>query len=194
MARLFPSASMDDPTLEADFRELAGDDLLGHKRQTAVRVLEYLDAGDRRPLTEEEQEAWLVLLTDLRLAMGLRLRVTDYAFDSFPNPTDPPHWAPTASDYPALPLARAAGPAPPRRRACGWGRRAGGGSGTARTQTAPTGAGAPDIPCWPRTRSAGRAPTATTSGSPSPPSRRWRPPRSKPIRSRRGPPSGPGRR
>ena len=57
MGRLFPSASMDDPTLEADFRELASDDLLSHKRQTAGRVLEYLDTGDRRPLTEEEQEA-----------------------------------------------------------------------------------------------------------------------------------------
>src|SRR5256886_5253269 len=69
-ARLFPSASMDDPTLETDFRELAGDDLLSHKRQTALRVLEYLDTGDRRPLSEEEQEAWLVLLADLRLAMA----------------------------------------------------------------------------------------------------------------------------
>jgi len=92
MARLFPSASIDDPTLEADFRELAGDDLLSHKRQTAGRVLEYLDTGDRRPLTEEEQEAWLVLLTDLRLAMGVRLGVTDETFDSFPNPSDPAQW------------------------------------------------------------------------------------------------------
>ena len=92
MARLFPSASMDDPTLEADFRELSSDDLHEHKRQAALRVLEYLDTGDRRPLADEEQEAWLVALTDLRLAMGVRLGVTDETFDAFPDPSDPAQW------------------------------------------------------------------------------------------------------
>ena len=92
MARLFPSASIDDPTLEADFRELASDDLHEHKRQAALRVLEYLDTGDRPPLSDEEQEAWLVALTDLRLAMGVRLGVTDETFDAFPNPSDPAQW------------------------------------------------------------------------------------------------------
>ena len=92
IARLFPSASIDDPTLEADFRELSGDDLHEHKRQAAFRVLEYLEPGDRRPLTDEEQEAWLVALTDLRLAMGVRLGVTDETFDAFPNPSDPAQW------------------------------------------------------------------------------------------------------
>jgi hypothetical protein len=92
IARLFPSASIDDPTLEADFRELAGGDLQEHKRQAALRVLEYLDTGDHRPLTDDEQEAWLVALTDLRLAMGVRLGVTDETFDAFPNPNDPAQW------------------------------------------------------------------------------------------------------
>jgi Domain of unknown function (DUF2017) len=92
MTRLFPSASIDDPFLEADFRQLADDDLHEHKLLTARRVLEYLDAGDRRPLTEEEQEAWLVLLTDVRLAMGVRLGVTEETFESFPNPNDPAQW------------------------------------------------------------------------------------------------------
>jgi hypothetical protein len=92
MARLFPSASLDDPTIETDFRDLAGDDLDQHKRQTATRVLDYLENGDRRPLTAEEQEAWLVLLTDLRLAMGVRLGVTEETFDTFPNPNDPAQW------------------------------------------------------------------------------------------------------
>jgi len=55
-------------------------------------VLEYLDTGDRRPLTDDEQEAWLVALTDLRLAMGVRLGVTDETFDAFPNPNDPAQW------------------------------------------------------------------------------------------------------
>jgi hypothetical protein len=92
MARLFPSASMEDPTLEADFRELASDDLHEHKRQAALRVLEYLDTGDRPPLADEEQEAWLVALTDLRLAMGVRMGVTDETFDAFPDPSDPAQW------------------------------------------------------------------------------------------------------
>jgi hypothetical protein len=92
MARLFPSASLDDPILEADYRDLASDDLNQHKRQTARRVLAYLEDGDRRPLTDEELEAWLVLLTDLRLAMGVRLGVTEETFDTFPNPNDPAQW------------------------------------------------------------------------------------------------------
>jgi hypothetical protein len=92
MARLFPSASMEDPTLEADFRELSSDDLHEHKRQAALRVLEYLDTGDRHPLADEEQEAWLVALTDLRLAMGVRMGVTDETFDAFPDPSDPAQW------------------------------------------------------------------------------------------------------
>jgi hypothetical protein len=92
MARLFPSASVDDPILAADFQELASDDLHDHKRLAALRVLEYLDNGDRRPLTDEEQEAWLVALTDLRLAMGVRLGVTDETFETFPNPSDPAQW------------------------------------------------------------------------------------------------------
>jgi len=92
MARLFPSASLNDPTLAADFRELSADDLDKHKRQTASRVLDYLEHGDRRPLTDDEQEAWLVLLTDLRLAMGVRMGVTEETFNTFPNPNDPAQW------------------------------------------------------------------------------------------------------
>jgi len=55
-------------------------------------VLDYLEPGDNRPLTDEEQEAWLVLLTDLRLAMGVRLGVTEETFNTFPNPNDPAQW------------------------------------------------------------------------------------------------------
>jgi hypothetical protein len=91
-ARLFPSASLDDPELEAKFRELAGDDLDRHKRETAKRVLESLDADEPSPLTDDELEAWLVLLTDLRLALGVRLGVTEETFEAIPNPNDPTQW------------------------------------------------------------------------------------------------------
>ena len=92
LTRLFPSASREDPKLDAEFRELLGDDLDQHKRDTAQRVLAYLEAGERRPLTDEEQQAWLVLLTDLRLALGVRLGVTEDTFDVVPSPHDPAQW------------------------------------------------------------------------------------------------------
>ena len=99
IARLFPSASFDDPTLEADFRDLSADDLDQHKRRTANRVLDYLETGDLHPLTDEEQEAWLVLLNDLRLAMGVRLGVDEDTFNTIPNPNDPAQWPLSVLDY-----------------------------------------------------------------------------------------------
>ncbi len=92
LARLFPSASLEDPGLDAEFRDLLGDDLDQHKRDTARRVLEYLEGAERRPLTDDEQQAWLVLLTDLRLALGVRLGVTEDSFDVVPSPNDPAQW------------------------------------------------------------------------------------------------------
>lgn len=92
LARLFPSASLENPELAEEFRDLLGDDLDQHKRDTARRVLAYLEGGERRPLTEEEQQAWVVLLTDLRLALGVRLAVTAETFDVVPSPNDPAQW------------------------------------------------------------------------------------------------------
>ena len=99
IARLYPSASLDDPAVEASFRDLATSDLDRHKRETGRRVLEYLESGERRPLTGEEQEAWLVLLTDLRLAIGVRLGVTEETFQTVPNPHDPAQWPLAVLDY-----------------------------------------------------------------------------------------------
>ena len=62
LARLFPSASLESPDLADEFRDLLGDDLDQHKRDTARRVLEYLEGAERRPLTDEEQQAWRGLL------------------------------------------------------------------------------------------------------------------------------------
>jgi len=92
LARLFPSASLEHPDIDAEFRDLLGDDLDQHKRDTARRVLEYLEEEQRRPLTDEEQQAWLVLLTDLRLALGVRLGVTEESFEIMPSPNDPTQW------------------------------------------------------------------------------------------------------
>ncbi|GAC1370195.1 MAG: hypothetical protein NVSMB32_14670 [Actinomycetota bacterium] len=94
-ARLFPSASLDDPTVDHDYRELASSDLDTHKRATAALVLGSIDrlaADQRSALGEEEQEGWLVLLTDLRLAIGVGLGITEESFDTLPDPNDPAHW------------------------------------------------------------------------------------------------------
>ena len=94
-ARLFPSASMDDPTVDHDYRELAASDLDAHKRATASTVLASLDtlAKDQRSeLDDEEQQAWLVLLTDLRLAIGVRLGVTEETLEAPFEPNDPSQW------------------------------------------------------------------------------------------------------
>lgn len=94
-ARLFPSASLDDPTVDHDYRELAAADLDAHKRATAATVLTSLDTlaiSQRSELTAEEQEAWLVLLTDLRLAIGVRLGVTEETLETMPNANDPAQW------------------------------------------------------------------------------------------------------
>lgn len=92
VSRLFPSASLDDPEMERQFRELSLSDLDRHKRSSAKRVLDTLgSAGGLRASLEAEEdwEAWLVTLTDLRLALGVRLGVTEETWESLPDPKDP---------------------------------------------------------------------------------------------------------
>lgn len=79
MDRLFPSASLDDDEVDKKFRDLSLDDLGKHKRETIETALSCL--GESGPwkgtLSQQESESWLVLLTDLRLAIGIRLDVTE---------------------------------------------------------------------------------------------------------------------
>lgn len=93
-ARLFPAASLDDPEVDREFRTLSYPDLEEHKRRTAAVALESLgEAGPvRRGLTDEEREDWLVLLTDLRLALGVRLGVTEETWEAPIDPRDPAQW------------------------------------------------------------------------------------------------------
>src|SRR5579872_2702777 len=99
MARLFPSASLEDPLLADDYRELATSDLDAHKRATAKLALDSLDADRREPLDEAQLEAWLVLLTDLRLAIGVGLGVTEETMEALPNPNDPAQWPMAVMHY-----------------------------------------------------------------------------------------------
>ncbi len=73
LRRLFPSA-YEDGDSEREYRELIGDELLAGRRR-ALETLEQT-AGAKR-LDDDEAQAWLTALNDLRLVLGTRLEVTE---------------------------------------------------------------------------------------------------------------------
>ncbi len=77
LARLLPDAYPDDEEAAADFRRYTEPGLRATKRSAARTALSTLDAGSTRVLTEEEAQAWLKALNDLRLTLGTRLGVTE---------------------------------------------------------------------------------------------------------------------
>jgi hypothetical protein len=89
--RLFPPASLEDEQVAQEFRELAAGDLQLSKRRGAEQAQEFLGSSGAKHgvLGEDEQQAWLVLLTDLRLVLGTRLGVTEETMETVPDPADP---------------------------------------------------------------------------------------------------------
>jgi len=95
-ARLFPPAYRDvaDREREQEYHTLVHDDLLNAKLANLDLVAGTLERGTvtrRRwtvDLTEEEAMAWLGVLNDLRLALGVRLGVED-DFDGRVDEADP---------------------------------------------------------------------------------------------------------
>lgn len=85
-ARLFPPAYAEDPEDEREYRALVHEDLLGDKQET-LRV--FTASLEREVLTEEELEAWLRVLNDLRLVLGTRLDVSETTFAGGLDPRDP---------------------------------------------------------------------------------------------------------
>lgn len=77
LVRLFPPAYAEDPDDEREYRRLVHDELLGGKREALGLFAATLE---RDELTEEELEAWLRALNDLRLALGTRLDVSEETF------------------------------------------------------------------------------------------------------------------
>ncbi len=72
--RLFPPAYTDDEQAAADYARLMRDELLdGHLR--ALEVLERTVDAER--LDEDELDAWVRALNELRLVLGTRLDVTE---------------------------------------------------------------------------------------------------------------------
>ena len=86
LARLFPDAYEDDPEAAAEFRQLVGADLR-EERRSAVAILRSTLAGGR--LSEEELDAWLRAVNDLRLVLGTRLDVTEELYEHDLDARDP---------------------------------------------------------------------------------------------------------
>jgi hypothetical protein len=94
--RLFPPAYLDVADIERDveYRRLMRDDLVKEKLANLDLVTASLERGSttvRRytvELTNEEAGAWLGVLNDLRLALGVRLDITE-DYDGDVDDTDP---------------------------------------------------------------------------------------------------------
>jgi hypothetical protein len=88
--RLFPDA-FDDPNESAKFRELVGDELRNAKLAAVDAVDEQLTrcGSGGIALETETTRGLLAVLTDLRLAIGTRLGVTEEKMQIEPDPSDP---------------------------------------------------------------------------------------------------------
>jgi hypothetical protein len=95
LARLLPDGYRDDPDAASEFRKYTEPALRGAKQQVAQQVLDTLpDAGGRIHLTQEQAMAWLKALNDVRLALGIRLGVTEDFEEQWRRLTqDDPQWA-----------------------------------------------------------------------------------------------------
>lgn len=95
LARLLPDGYRDDPDAAGEFRKYTEPGLRSSKQQAALQMLDSLpDAGGRIQLTSEQAQAWLKALNDVRLALGVRLDVTeDFEQDWSKLGRDDPQWA-----------------------------------------------------------------------------------------------------
>ncbi|MGH4016798.1 MAG: DUF2017 domain-containing protein [Pseudonocardiaceae bacterium] len=93
LARLLPDFHREDEALSGGLRSLHEPELLAAKDGVAGVVLDTCPPrGGRVRLTDEQAQAWLMALNDLRLALGALLEVTEDMPDEVP-PDDPraPH-------------------------------------------------------------------------------------------------------
>jgi hypothetical protein len=85
LERLLPDAYREDPAAAAEFRRLTDADLRASKRGALQQILDDIGAagsiGRARNLTVDLAEpaatAWLHALADVRLALGIRLDITE---------------------------------------------------------------------------------------------------------------------
>jgi hypothetical protein len=86
LRRLFPPAYDRDEEREPAYRQLVGGELVAGRLRD-VEVVERTLAS--RSLADDELEAWLRALNDLRLVLGTRLNVTEELYERAPDPDDP---------------------------------------------------------------------------------------------------------
>jgi Domain of unknown function (DUF2017) len=78
LARLLPDAYRDDSEAAGEFRRFTEQELRSGKLAAAQTVLDTLpEDGGRVELTEEDAQVWLRALNDVRLALGVRLEITE---------------------------------------------------------------------------------------------------------------------
>jgi hypothetical protein len=78
LARLLPDGYTDDPAASAEFRRYTEESLRSGKIAAAQAVLTSLPArGGQVRLSEPECQQWLRALNDVRLALSVRLGITD---------------------------------------------------------------------------------------------------------------------
>ena len=95
LARLLPDGYRDDPDAAGEFRRYTESGLRSGKQQAAQAMLDTLpDAGGRIQLTRDQAVAWLKALNDVRLALGVRLGVTEDFEEQWASiGQDDPQWA-----------------------------------------------------------------------------------------------------
>ena len=86
LRRLFPPAYGDDPEADREYRRLVHADLVDG-RLRALRLVE--ETLGRTRLSEEEAEAWLGALNDVRLVLGTLLDVSEETYALDLDPADP---------------------------------------------------------------------------------------------------------
>jgi hypothetical protein len=74
MRRLYPAAYLDDPDATREFDAIVRDDLTAERRRAIATMAKTIDAAS---LSEDELSAWLAIINDVRLVLGVRLRVSE---------------------------------------------------------------------------------------------------------------------
>ena len=95
LARLLPDGYRDDPEAAGEFRKYTESSLRSIKQQAAQEMLDTLpESGGRIQLTHDQAHAWLKALNDVRLALGVRLNVTEEFEQQWGRlRSDDPEWA-----------------------------------------------------------------------------------------------------
>jgi Domain of unknown function (DUF2017) len=88
--RLFPTAYHDDAERDREYQQLVRDELLERRLAALATVEDTLEASE---LDEEQLNAWLRGLNDLRLVLGTRLDVSEAPLDVDADDPDAPAYA-----------------------------------------------------------------------------------------------------